>query len=217
MKRDNVIVFDLDETILSTSLRQYNVIKSFFQKNDLVINYTYQQYLKLREDQQISNLQFFRLNQFVEQHISSFQIFYLEHIESSFFLGFDTLLTELDYLKKLSIKYNCNLVILSLRSNEKNSNEQMNTLGLDKIFDSFYFMKHSNKNNPKVKVLNELSLKYNLLYFIGDSKSDYESASESNTKFIKVNTNIYKFSYNGQQYSHINEYLKIENDNNDTV
>ena len=204
---DNCIVLDLDETLISTFKRQFEVIKSFFDLNSIDFQVTFDQYLYVRKKNNFSNFDFFKIynNDIINEQL--FKNYYFSNIEKLDFLSLDSLIVDIKLLKEFKERNNLKLAIISLRNNEVNSFKQIELFGLNKIIDCVFFISHDIENNPKTKVLSNLKESFFVQYFIGDTMTDYEAALESGISFIKVNTGFFDFDYSKNNYNNINHFL----------
>lgn len=187
-----VRIFDLDETLISTSLRQFNVIQSFvqlyFPNEKKRINY--HNYLEIRKTQRISNGDFY-LKYISNEFFEEFKIYFISEIEKIENLYYDSLILNIDLFKEFRKNYSKDIfVLLSLRSNEQNSLKQLEYLNLNWYFDEVYFLKHSTQN-PKTLFLRDYIKSNQKYHFIGDSDTDYEAANSNGIIFDFVNTSIY--------------------------
>lgn len=182
---NQTILLDLDETLISTMYRQYLVLDAFADKFNLSQKFTYEEYYVTRKNNFLSNTEFFLNNGLDIELLDDFVKFYKANIESSYFLSFDTLLVDPMLLSRISKKLN--LILISLRSNEKNSCQQLKKMNLYNYFREVYFLPHS-RNNPKTSVINSLKKDYSNCFFIGDSDTDYEAAKENGIRFEGVNS-----------------------------
>lgn len=207
MCRSNIVIFDLDETLIYTFYRQYKVIESFFEIRQIKLNQNFESYLELRKEKKISNFDYFKMHLQDNKIEEDFRSYFLENIESVDFLKLDTLIVDINLLKGYKNKINAVFLILSLRTNEHNSKNQIEQLGLSSVIDNAIFLKHNKVLNPKIEALSILKKRYNVVCFIGDSLTDLNAANETNIPFIKVNTNIFDFEYSDKSYSTINDFL----------
>jgi len=202
------IVFDLDETLISTTKRQFQVIKNFFESNKKELPIDFEDYIRIRKNTKKSNLDIFRLLKSKKLNEREFQLFFSKNIESMDFLLLDELIVEIHLLEKLKRQKGRKLALLSLRSSSENSLNQLRNLLLYDLFDEIFFEKHSKEFNPKTNRLNQIQKKTSTIQFIGDSKSDFEAANETNLEFIKVNTGLFDFNFSGESFSDINLLIK---------
>lgn len=209
MKR--CIVFDLDETLIYTHKRQFQVIKDFFQLHNFPFNTSPDEYLFYRKSRTKTNTDFVKSLNHPNFDLNLFGNYYSQSIESPKYLSFDELIVDLNKLKQLKKSYEVSLIILSLRTNNVNSINQIRNLGIADIFDRIIFQKHNSTLNPKTLSLLELKKEYEILHFIGDSYSDYHAAIEARVPFIKVDTGIYNFQCEESSFSSINQYLNKSN------
>jgi phosphoglycolate phosphatase-like HAD superfamily hydrolase len=201
------IIFDLDETLISTFYRQFKVIKDFCLKKQLDFYYDFDDYINLRSLNQSNNFEFYSLNVKVKKFDKEFKEFYLKNIESFHYLNLDRLIINLELFREFKEKSNFKFHILSLRSNPLNGKKQLDSLGISKYIDCSYFAKHDNSVNPKTVILKEIKGKSKIIYFVGDSKTDMEASQKNNIEFVKVNSNIIDFEFSGKRYNDINNFL----------
>ncbi len=184
------IILDLDETLLSTSLRQFKVIEAYFHMHETHLKHSYQEYLTIRKNEQISNIEW--LSRYYTKSIDfeSVKQFYLANIESPNFLIFDSLIVNLTLMKDLkNLSPNLNFILVSLRSNKENSTIQLRNIGLHSYLDEIHFLKHR-ATNPKINLVKNLTSKHVIDLYIGDSIIDFDAAYASGIKFIPVCTGI---------------------------
>lgn len=202
------IVFDLDETLISSIYRQYHVIDSFFKANQLIHNRDFAEYESIRIGKQLTNFEYFKLvNKEGVGFDDYFRDYFIENIEHLNHLYLDTLIVDTELFRQVKQK-GYNYILLSLRSNESNSLKQLEKLSLLHFFDKAIFVLHDKHSNPKTPVLDYLKSTCSIEAFVGDSVNDYNAANDSNVKFIKVNTGIYPFESASQSFETINDYLK---------
>lgn len=202
------VVFDLDETLISTTKRQFQVIKDFFESKEIDWHFHYEEYIRTRKITKKSNLDIFRFLNSKKLNEKEFQIFFSKNIESIDYLFLDELIINLELLKKIKCENGIKLILLSLRSNRENSMKQLKNIFLYNFLDEIYFEKHSRHVNPKTNRLNEIKKKYGEIMFIGDSLSDLEAANETRIEFVKVDTGIMDFNFSGESFSNINLLIK---------
>lgn len=204
--KENSIILDLDETLVSTHLRQYKCIHDYITNaGKLFIDFN--DYFELRRQHGFSNTKLL-------EHIgigldwNDFRSYYLTNIESPEYLLFDELIVDKKLLAK-AVGKGYKLVLVSLRSNHKNSKKQLQNLGIADLFESIYFEYHNAQLNPKLSRIKELSTKYNIVSFCGDSVTDYEVAELLNINFVQVKTALYNLPgfEHAKQFSDINQYF----------
>jgi len=197
------ILFDLDDTLIDTKFRHYQVIRSFLESSDSKVLPSYNQYCKLRKSAE--------KNETIVSYFSNatpdlYYQYWYKHIESDNYLQFDKQIVDEIALKNLKEKENYIFILISLRTNQMNANSQFKNFPFSKLFDHIYFLAHNKVANPKTAVISELKKRYSILTFIGDSPSDFESSQESEVDFIGVETGWYlPGSY--KSYSSINEVI----------
>lgn len=200
-----LLLLDLDETLITTSLRQYNVISDFLKIHLNLPCCDYVKYLTLRKEQTLSNFDFYKLQNPNNDHDANFKKFYLNMIESKKYLAFDELIVEIDLLKKILLN-NYSVILISLRNNVIESTNQLKNIGLFPIFDEIHFIGHRNTNyNPKTPIIKKIIAdKKTIIGFVGDSKNDYLAAKESSIPFYYVSTGIYNYNLDSFCYQSIN-------------
>jgi phosphoglycolate phosphatase-like HAD superfamily hydrolase len=204
---DKCIIIDLDETLISTLKRQYEVIKLFFKLNLITFEVSFEQYLTIRKINNFSNFEFFKKFNVDKTKEKLFKSFYMSNIENINFLKLDSLIVDIELLKEFKESNSIKLALLSLRNNEVNSLKQLDLFGLKSLIDYVYFIKHDQEQNPKIKILNQLKEKLTISCFIGDALGDYEAAISSEITFIKVDTGFFDFNYSNSTYKNINHFL----------
>jgi phosphoglycolate phosphatase-like HAD superfamily hydrolase len=205
--KSNVIILDLDDTLIATHYRQYNCI------NDYLISVgkkfiDYDAYLSLRRSGNLSNTSLLK-TMYPDLDWVSYTAFYLKNIEAEKYLELDTLLVDKQYLADL-VKKEIKLVLLSLRSDHTNSLKQLQHLGLAAFFSETYFVHHNSDTNPKINKLDKLKTdNSNIIAFCGDSIADYEAAQLLNINFVQVKTALYDLHdfEHATKYNNINQYF----------
>ncbi len=198
-----MIIFDLDDTLIDTKKRHFNIISDFLQhffaEKKLI---SFSEYLILRKKNCFSNFDVinFLRNEKIEKKF--FENYFLQRIEQENDLKTDSEIVNFDFLKNLKQK-NIKLMVLSLRSNIENAIKQVKNFQFSTFIDDFIFLKHS--DNPKTKVLSEIKGKNEILFYAGDSVIDYEAAIQNNISFFGVKTGFYEYDFS--IYSDINEVL----------
>lgn len=181
------IVFDLDETLISTSYRQYKVLCDIFPE----INFPgFKDYESKRIRESSSNYQWVRnyiKNIDKEQYIE----LYTKCIEKYEYLRYDTLKVDLNLLKDLVTNNQHNLILVSLRNSKANGFAQLNDFELIEYFSEIHFVKHNSTKNPKVDLIKSLKNNYNIVLYLGDSLIDKEAARLNNIPFIPVSSSIH--------------------------
>jgi phosphoglycolate phosphatase-like HAD superfamily hydrolase len=202
------VVFDLDETLISTTKRQFQVINFFFDSNGIELDFLFEDYKRTRSYTKKSNLDIFRFLNTENLNEKDFQFFFSKNIESKDYLLLDELIVNLGLMQRIKFEKGYTLILLSLRSSYENSIMQLHNLCLYDFFDEIYFEKHSSQLNPKTNRLKQIHKKYPEIQFIGDSKSDLEAAEEASIEFIKVNTGVFDFNFSGESFYDVNLLIK---------
>lgn len=180
------IIFDLDETLISTSLRQYKIVSELIREN---ICPSFDTYEKERKFQSLSNFEWLNKYEKIERKI--YIDYYLTKIESKEYLQFDTIKVDTKLLNALKLN-NYQLFLVSLRMNEYESTKQLKKLGLDTYFKQIYFINHElNKENPKFEIVKKLRNKYTISYYLGDSNVDEKAAKSNGVIFLPVESSIH--------------------------
>lgn len=193
------IVFDLDETLISTSYRQYRVLCALFP--DLKLS-NYNDYEILRFKKSLSNYKW--VSKYIKELSRELYIgLYTPIIENPKYLKHDSLKVDLNLLEKLVYHEKKKLILVSLRKNEKNGLDQLKNLKLFPYFSEIHFVKHNELVNPKVDVIRKLKSKYNIEGYIGDSFIDFEAAEINNVPFLPVHSTIHNtFGEKGKDVNH---------------
>jgi phosphoglycolate phosphatase-like HAD superfamily hydrolase len=202
------LVFDLDDTLISTSKRQYQVIYDFFTSKGITIEQSYYDYLSYRRLYGCKNIDFFNYANSFSLCTDEFKGFYLNAIEKDTYLDLDELIVDLDELALCKQRHGLKFALLSLRSYPDKAVKQLEKLKLLSMFEKVIFEKHSQFKIPKTLRLMELKQVYNVLLFIGDSKIDFDATIKCDIRFIKVDTCICDFIYEGLSFPDINKFLR---------
>src|SRR4051812_29766720 len=111
----SALVFDLDDTLIDTRRRHFQVVHDFLTLKEIT-PFSFDEYLEKRKRGTLSNIDLIRLcypGKTLDKH---FKDFWKENIESSYYLNFDTTIVDFDLLKQVSTAND--IYILSLRSNK---------------------------------------------------------------------------------------------------
>lgn len=204
--KDSVIVTDLDDTLVSTHLRQYSCIRDYL-AGDAVEFVDFESYYQLRRSNQFSNTQLLQyLN--IQPDWDAFRSYYLAEIESDHYLALDQLIVDAALLKQV-IEKGYRLFLLSLRSNTVASKAQLERLDIAQLFHEVQFLPHDAETNPKLAYLSKWKSEQQLEAFCGDSKTDYEAARQLNINFVQVHTSLYRLpDFEGaRHFENINQYF----------
>lgn len=181
------IVFDLDETLISTSHRQYKVLCEVF--TDL--NHSnYNDYEIERFKKSLSNYKWLT-NHIKDLSRENYIDRFAPIIEDPEYLKYDTLKVDLNLFQNLVYQQKKKLILVSLRKNEKNGLDQLKNLKLFPYFREIHFLKHTELVNPKIDVIRKLKSKYNIEGYIGDNTIDFEAANINNVPFFPVHSTIH--------------------------
>lgn len=204
--KDNAIILDLDDTLLSTHYRQYCCINDYLVGIGLSF-IDFEKYFQLRRSNNLSNSNLLK-SLHIDPDWEKFNLYYQQNIEAEKYLALDTLIAEKQLLTQVK-KKDFKLILLSLRSNPTNSQKQLQDSGLAEYFDEIHFVQHGLHDNPKLPILKHLSQTYNIITFCGDSASDYEAAEQLNINFAQVKTSLYQLPgfEKATQFTDINQYF----------
>jgi phosphoglycolate phosphatase-like HAD superfamily hydrolase len=208
MKNKSAIVFDLDETLISTSFRQYKVVSEFL-RNQLSVEeiISFDDYLQKRKLHRLSNWEIVRLFLNNDRYKTEYFSYVSSVIETPFYLSYDKLIVSLDAMEHFNKHFGLHLILVSLRNNIENSRSQLMNLGLFQFFKEIYFVPHS-FDNPKTKILESLKSTYDLVGFVGDSEIDSKAADDSSVNFFNVETGIYPNQSTHKKFIDVNFFFK---------
>ena len=204
--KDNCIIVDLDDTLISTHFRQYRCISDYvIQTGNAFIDFD--TYFELRRSNHFTNTRLLE-SLHIKMDWQDFNAWYLANIESEKYLALDTLIVDKQLLAAV-VQKKFKLVLLSLRSDHQNSRQQIRNLGIEPFFAETIFIHHDQHANPKTDRLKELKGSYNLMAFCGDAVSDYEAAKVLNINFVQVKTSLYRLPdlEHAVHFNTINQYF----------
>src|SRR6188768_3299153 len=92
----NVIVFDLDDTLIDTKKRHYNIVKDFLFSYGKSLNFEH--YLEIRKSTKLSNKQI--IQQYYSLDENEFSAFWKLNIENPDYFKYDVELVDCILLKK---------------------------------------------------------------------------------------------------------------------
>jgi phosphoglycolate phosphatase-like HAD superfamily hydrolase len=207
------IVFDLDETLISTTKRHLKIFNDFFLLNSLCVKFDSRIYLHLRKNLRLTNSEVYFKIVSDNNLFSAFRKFYLMNIENLNYLSLDSLILSKESIILLNgLIGKSDFKLLSLRNDVSNSNLQLKQIGVHHLFSDVFFLPHDISFNPKTPLLVNLKSRYDRVVFIGDALSDYEAAFKAKVEFIKVKTGLWDFEYEGTAFDDVNEFLVKIND-----
>ena len=181
--------FDLDDTLIDTTERQYRVYK------DILYSYGIQNILSKNEFWNIKRsgkkaVELLPKN-FSEEFIQKFTDEWLKRIENKNYLKYDNLLPE--SLGVLSVlKNKTDLILVTLRNNRENLLWELNNLGLVNYFKEILVgspVKLKNKTTL-VKAYIERNLKENKFIIVGDTEADISAGKELGMLTVAVTYGI---------------------------
>jgi phosphoglycolate phosphatase-like HAD superfamily hydrolase len=200
--RTNVIIFDLDDTLIDTRIRHYKILQDFLKEKGIEF-ICYRDYLSKRRQDSASNLSLIKeLFPLAEE---GFNEFWLQNIESEKYLQYDREIVNVKLLNELKIRTNSMFVILSLRKQKDIAENQCLSFSFFKNFQKLIFLPHSSVN-PKLQFLKEFKKQFNVLFFVGDSTNDRDASLAADVPFYAVDTGFYSLS-SSRIYPDINHLL----------
>lgn len=203
--RTKAIIFDLDDTLIDTKKRHFEIVVEFLKARGKVLGFN--EYQNLRKKNNWSN------KQLIDNLYSlgdEFSIFWRLNIENAEYLKYDVEIVNTQLLSKIKAKDSYDFILLSLRSNFKTAEDQFKRFCFSSLIDKYYFLKHSDLN-PKIEELKRLHEIYPQLFFIGDSNMDCDAAKKAGVDFVGVQTGIYDITCQ-PIFDNINDFLIKHND-----
>lgn len=178
------VLFDLDDTLINTKRRHYHIYCDFLKRSNLT-PISYRKYLQKRREG-LTNKEVIALS--AKNLTSSFGTFWNQSIESPKYLVYDNIIVNTELLNTLKSETQARFVLLSLRSNEETAEDQFTSFPFADLFEDIIFLKHSSSQNPKIKVINQLKEKFQVLFFTGDTESDFQAALTNDITFYGLKT-----------------------------
>lgn len=180
----DLIIFDLDDTLIDTRQRHYQVYQDFLAKHSTA-PLSFPAYVSKRAGG-LKNKDIIALHD--AGLVTGFEEFWRGAIESPEYLSFDREIVEAELLGELKGRTSARFVILSLRSNEQTARRQFGSLPFAFLFDEAIFTGHRPGENPKTEAINNLKTNFDILFFAGDSDPDAEAAASCGIPFFGVAT-----------------------------
>ncbi len=204
----NAIFFDLDDTLIDTKKRHFNIFSEFLKVYGKQIDF--EEYLNIRKTKSWSNLQIIK-NVF-SLASNDFPLFWKSKIEDAEYLKYDTEIVNIELLRRLKIKIDSQFILLSLRSNLHSAEKQFKNFSFSVIFDQYNFLSHS-KLNPKIESLKLYKKQYPRCIFVSDSQEDCNASELAQIDFAGVQSGLYNVSCK-QHFDNVNTFLlnQIEHD-----
>lgn len=199
--RTKAILFDLDDTLIDTGKRHFNIVKNFINAQGKQINL--EEYLNIRKKNNWSNSQI--IKNVYSLNTVDFSSFWKSNIESIEYLKYDTEIVNSVLLDELKIKTPCDLILLSLRSNPESAEKQFEQFSFFHLFDKYHFINHSDLN-PKVEKLKMYKKLYQQMVFVSDSQQDCKAAELAGVDFVGVQSGIYNLDCN-ETFENVNFFL----------
>lgn len=172
------IAFDLDGTLIDVSLRDYTIYCDILSElNRKPLEYSI--YWRLRKNKTDIHRILFQSGIVCNEEVCVFLDRRNMLMENREYLCLDSLLPDVqETLDNISLYYN--VYIITKRSNEKNTFEQLHYLGLDK-YDTFIV------SREKTNCMKKIS---NLVAMVGDTENDILPAKELGIRSIAVLSGI---------------------------
>jgi phosphoglycolate phosphatase-like HAD superfamily hydrolase len=190
---NKLVILDLDDTLINTQFRHFKVVHDYFTKFNNNIFLDFNDYVKFKKCGK-SNIEILKLTE--KRRIDHFNQFWLTNIENDSMLKYDTEIIDNNIIHKIKNDFQIDFIVISLRSNYSNAQLQIKNFSFKEYIKHFYFLPHSNIINPKDNIIKNILKDYEILYFIGDSYSDYEASKNNRIQFIQVKTGFKSFLYN---------------------
>ncbi|MCI6033419.1 HAD hydrolase-like protein [Fusobacterium varium] len=193
MKKIKYII-DFDGTIVDVWERYYRIFIEYFKVDILKEDY---KKLKKIFPYDIDLIEYLKLENSNEYY--KFKKKYLEDIE---YLKKDTLLIEKE--KILKIFKLSNVILLTIRNNKRNFENQLKFLGLNEIKKKIIVLQPLDKKVKKEFILKNRDLFSESIFSIGDSETDLEIGTLSFAKSYFVNTGLRNQNEVKNNYDFIN-------------
>jgi len=182
-----MILFDLDDTLIDTHQRHYFIFSDFLKKyNSQKISF--EEYISQRRKRTFSNK--ILMQEMLPEHADEFDDYFARAIESTQYLKFDRPIVN-DFLLKAMKEKNIKATVLSLRSNRQTAMDEVKQFSFYNLMDEFIFLKHHENSNPKSAYITQLKVNNEVIAFIGDNAYDKRAAEETQTDFYAVSTGMY--------------------------
>ncbi len=189
-----VVIFDMDGTLVDSSLTIANAINSVRKKLSLEPMDEKKILDKINDPNLNPALYFYETEQFTPEHEQWFSEYYTQNHEKELRLydGIEEL------MKRLKAKgYKLALATNAYRNSTMQSLEY---LGLTESFDSVVCFDDVKRGKPNpamlLKILEDLNLKSEEALFIGDGERDMLASKEANIDYIMVNWGFSEYTEN---------------------
>jgi len=203
--RTNAIVFDLDDTLIDTRRRHFNVVNDFLLANGRSLDFG--SYLNMRKKDKLSNREI--VKQYYSLNEDEFSSFWNINIENPDYLEYDIEVVDSALLKKLKNGDSYDFILLSLRSNIESAIQQFIKFNFSSLIDEYIFLKHADLN-PKIEKIQYYKALYQQIIFISDSQDDCNAAATAGVEFVGVRSGVYPICCNSQ-FEDINSFLLKHN------
>ena len=193
MKKIKYII-DFDGTIVDVWERYYRIFIEYFKVDILKEDYKKLKKIFPYDIDLIEHLKLENSNEYYK-----FKKKYLEDIE---YLKKDTLLIEKEKIVKI-FKLS-NVILLTIRNNKRNFENQLKFLGLNEIKKKIIVLQPLDKKVKKEFILKKRDLFSESIFSIGDSETDLEIGTLSFAKSYFVNTGLRNQNEVKNNYDFIN-------------
>ena len=182
------IFLDLDETLIDTSERHYQVYCDVINSLNLKKQLTKEEFWKSKR-RGFSTVEI--LGDIDNETSMEFSKLWVENIERRKYLVYDKLLEKTqDLLSKLNKE---KLIILTMRNNRKNLIWELKKLGIYDKFDSILScspLKNKDKSVPLLEYIREKNLSIDNSIIVGDSETDIITGRKLNLITVTVSYGI---------------------------
>ncbi|CAN5496007.1 hypothetical protein BH11BAC3_BH11BAC3_01140 [soil metagenome] len=199
--RTNAILFDLDDTLIDTKARHFNIVSDFLRAHDKVIDFV--NYLEMRKANKMSNKQIIQQYHSLDEH--EFATFWNLNIENPDYFNYDKELVNFDLLEKLKKSNTYDFILLSLRSNASAAIQQSVNFSFFSLIDEYQFLKHADIN-PKIEKMIFFKSQYDHIIFVSDSQEDCNAAAIAGVEFAGVESGMYPLACQ-TKFKDINSFL----------
>ncbi len=199
--RNSAILFDLDDTLIDTRKRHFNIVIDFINKYGKIL--TFGEYLSMRKNKHWSNAQVVNHLNFL--NVDEFRLFWKRNIESQEYFKHDVEIVNTALLNELKAKKPSDFILLSIRSNPGFAEQQFKQLSFYYLFDNYHFFGHSSLN-PKIEKLKLYKKVYDQIIFVSDSQEDCRAAELAGVDFVGVQSGVYNIDCK-EHFDDINSFL----------
>ncbi|MEO8568804.1 MAG: HAD hydrolase-like protein, partial [Ginsengibacter sp.] len=120
MRTNTAVIFDLDDTLIDTQKRHFNIVKDFLKEVGKSLDF--EEYLNIRKKNNWPNSGI--IKKVCPLKVDDFSSFWRLNIENMKYLKHDIEIVDTALLNELKTKRPCDFILLSLRSNPASAEEQ---------------------------------------------------------------------------------------------